>query len=540
MSDGVEATGSGGLKRLRGASPVAVLVLAIGSWALTACGSGDGGGGGDRPPAATDAPNIILVVTDDQPLASFNPQALPTVFSEVVEPGTNFSEAAVAVPLCCPSRATMITGQYAHNHGIFDNDPGYETLRDPGQTLPVWLQQAGYLTGHFGKWLHGYEDVAGADPAPGWDRWVTQLEPRLYYDYELSIDGEVRSYGGSRRDYLTKVISDEASSWVRRRAGERPLYVQLDFYAPHGAGPHRKQTASCRRSAEPPLADFDAADAVELPSPPSYNEADVSDKPGFYQELPPLTDSDTETIEEQYRCAVASLAAADRGFADLLEALRETGELEDTAFIFVSDNGYFLGEHRMGAPQERNLKQRPLEPTIHVPLALRLPAALAPGPVPSRVDLQVSLADIAPTVLELAGAEPCVEGECRVIDGRSLVGLASGERRGWPRDRAVLFEYDAFAPDVGGPTASCAYAGLRTAGSFYVRHTEVPGPDGCGPVEEPVIEYYDLLRDPFQLENLAGADPRSRAGATEEQLAERLDALIECAGSDEAAVRPCE
>ena len=501
------------------------IAAAAAAFAIAGCGDGEDGAG-ERPPVAAGAPNIVLVVTDDQPLASFSAEVLPNVFEQIVEPGTSFTEAAVTIPLCCPSRATMLTGQYPHNHGILDNYPGYPTFAEPEQTLPAWLQEAGYLTGHFGKWLHGYEDVGGAEPAPGWDRWVTQLDPRVYYDYELSVDGEVESYGSSRRDYLTTVLSREASSWVARRAGDRPLYVQLDYYAPHGAGPHKRETASCQRSAEPLFRDFEAAAGASVPRSAAFNEADVSDKPPWYRGLPALSTREIAAIDEKYRCAVAALAAADRGFGDLVDALREAGELDDTAFVFASDNGYFLGEHRMGAPRERNLKQRPLEETLHVPLAVRLPAGDAEQP--PTVDLQVSLLDVAPTILELAGAEPCVGGECRTVDGRSLAGLAAGKDE-WPRERAVLFEYDALEPDGAGPTVSCAYEGLRTTRDLYVRHTEIPGPDGCGPDGAPVFEHYDLERDPLQLENLATREPG---------LERRLDALIACAGTDGLAA--CE
>ncbi|MCI0634331.1 MAG: sulfatase-like hydrolase/transferase, partial [Actinobacteria bacterium] len=146
------------------------------------------------PGAAKDGkrPNIVVVVTDDQTLASLSAATMPSTVALIGGGGTEFTNAVVTTPLCCPSRASMLTGQYAHNHGTLGNTPGYQALRQKANTLPVWLRRAGYVTAHVGKYLNRYKASVEhpTEVAPGWDEWHTVIDPAgkfvRYYDYRLS------------------------------------------------------------------------------------------------------------------------------------------------------------------------------------------------------------------------------------------------------------------------------------------------------------------------------------------------------------------
>jgi arylsulfatase A-like enzyme len=469
-------------------------------------------------------PNIVLVVTDDQTLAAFNGRTMPYTLGNVAGAGTTFNNTIATNPLCCPSRATMITGQYAHNNGVMNNKPGYPALSDKRNVLPAWLKAAGYFTAHVGRYLNEYPNGKKSKPGPGWDRWVAALEPRRYLKYELRVGRETVKFGKKLKDYITTVINNRAGEVVRKQAPQaQPFFLQIDHLAPHaGAGMGG------------PCAGADVADALPgdyaqfadepLPTPPSFNEEDVSDKPSFLSGVPPLTESNIAAITQRYRCALASLLAVDRGVAQLDAALAKAGELENTVVIFISDNGFFYGEHRL--PRE---KLRPYEEALRVPFAIRAPAAVLGGPAVSSVDELVGNIDLVPTILELAGAGPCLApGHCRVMDGRSLVPLMLGQG-GWPQDRGLVVEFRA-ANEKFNTSSSCAYSGLRTPSYLYVQHTSVPSPpDGlCVPADE--RELYDVHADPFQLQNLYPADPTTPAGIALAQLAERHARLAHCAG----------
>jgi N-acetylglucosamine-6-sulfatase len=474
-------------------------------------------------PAAAGAaprPNVVVVVTDDQAVQTLRPDTMPAVTERVAGQGTSFTDAIVTTPLCCPSRASMLTGQYAHNNGVFRND--YRQLREKTSTLPAWLQRAGYRTIHVGKFLNVYRKARGpeAEAAPGWDVWHTTQEPNTYYDYDLSVNGRVVHYGKSDRDYVTDVLSRRAARLARRSAARRrPFYLQLDEWAPHESRGRHTGPCGSGHYPQPGPADETLYQSEPLPRPPSFNEEDVSDKPSFIQHQSPL---DVGTVERNYRCALASLRAVDRGVERLYGALRTSGELDDTIVVFTSDNGYFYGEHRLRD------KVDPYEEALRVPLVMSVPPRLLGGATgPSEVDAPVANIDIAPTILDLTDAGPCRERrKCRTMDGRSLVPLLGGDGVGWAQDRDLLVEYRGRFNDF----ASCAYGGVRTAGQVYVEHTMVPNltTGRCEPRVE--IEHYDLEADPFQLDNLSPADPMTGAAQREAELAGRLATLATCTG----------
>src|ERR687897_1555986 len=181
-------------------------------------------------------PNIIVITTDDQSLSMLSGKFMPKTFKQIAQPGTTFTNAIVTTPLCCPSRATMLTGQYAHNHGVTSNRLAYAALEEKINTLPAWLHRAGYKTAHVGKYLNGYEGAVG-DPrevAPGWDLWYTMLGSTRYYSYDVAANGRQIHFGQRNDDYVTRVINHRAATWAGRRTrGKKPLYLQVDHRTPH-------------------------------------------------------------------------------------------------------------------------------------------------------------------------------------------------------------------------------------------------------------------------------------------------------------------
>jgi N-acetylglucosamine-6-sulfatase len=500
----------------RGGLALAILAAATAGVVATA-GSTQGAKQAARP-------NIVVVVTDDQTLAAFNGRTMPYTFGNVAGAGTTFNNAIATNPLCCPSRATMITGQYSHNTGVMNNKPGYPALRDKKNVLPSWLSAAGYYTAHVGRYLNEYPHGKKSKPAPGWDTWVAALEPRGYLNYDLRVNRKTVHYGRSLKDYVTTVINNRVNEVIRKRAPkQQPFFLQVDHMAPH-AGPGMGGPCAGTDVADALPADYAQFANEPLPTPPSFNEEDIGDKPSFVQKVPSLTEQNIAKITQRYRCALASLVAADRGMQQIDAELAKAGELENTIVIFISDNGFFYGEHRL--PRE---KIRPYEEALHVPFAIRVPPGLLGAPTVSTVDELVANNDLVPTILEFAGAAPCLApGRCRVMDGRSVVPLLLGQG-GWPQDRGLVVEFSTGDENFN-TSSSCAYSGLRTPGYLYVEHTRVPTPpDGrCVPADE--REFYDLVNDPFELQNQYPSAPGSFYEPIQASLDARLAALANCAG----------
>jgi arylsulfatase A-like enzyme len=496
------------------AAALAVLAAAAGVGAAAGVEAQPAGAG------AQPRPNIVLIVTDDQTMAQLSNATMPSTLGLIGEQGTTFANSIATTPLCCPSRASMITGQYGHNNGVLANAGGYKHLVSPRNVLPLWLRAAGYYTAHVGRWLQGYK---GKKVAPGWDEWFTMLgENRTYYRYDVSDDGESAHFGKAPRDYVTRVLNQQALRVVRRQVrSPKPFYLQLDQLAPHADGFVGGSGGACEHSAIPPSLAPAGFEDAQLPMPPSFNEADVADKPSFLKLLPTLSDEQIAEIGRQWRCRLASLPAVDEGVRRIVATLDHAGELDNTAIVFTSDNGYFFGEHRV-----RTEKDYAYEEGIHLPLLIRFPGGAGAGSV---VDAPVANIDIAPTLLELAGAQPCRgkgAGACRVMDGRSLVPLVAGGA--WPQDRALALE---LARKAGSANAAlpCTYQGVRVDAQVYIEHSSVPDAAGaCQPASE--VEHYDLASDPFELTNLFPAPQGSAAAQAESDLAQRAAALSDCAG----------
>jgi N-acetylglucosamine-6-sulfatase len=472
-------------------------------------------------------PNVVMVVTDDQTLAQYDERTMPQTQRLLGRPGTTFTEAIVTTPLCCPSRATMITGQYGHNNGVLRNN--YADLRAKDNTLPVWLHEAGYKTIHVGKYMNQYAEAVGRDTqvAPGWDEWFSAIAPH-YYGYELMVNGRAESYGAAPEDYLGRVLTERSTALIDAHAPRRkPFYLQLDHFAPHmdtGVDPGR-----CADAAVPDPLDYDSFAGDPMPIPPSFDEEDVSDKPSFIQALPRIDEATRARLQDRHVCGLASLRSVDRSVEAVYKAVKAAGELRRTVFLFVSDNGFFAGEHRIPVS-----KQNAYEESLRVPLVVMAPKSVLGRAQPNRVGLPVANVDLAPTILDLAGAEPCHKRrDCRTLDGRSLVPLLKGRRGGWPRDRALVVELDRGKSPVEADGRACTYTGVRTPDAMFVEHTATvdPASGDCVPLAAGVeYELYDLVDDPFELESLAGAAPGTPGAALFDELAKRSEKLRDCAG----------
>jgi N-acetylglucosamine-6-sulfatase len=463
-------------------------------------------------------------MTDDQTLGSYTPRAMPFTRGLFAEQGTEFVNGFAAPPLCCPARAAFLTGQYPHNNGVDANAPGYPLLRDKENVLPTWLQAAGYRTGFAGKYLNGYDLVGGTDPAPGWDEWFGVVSYPAYFDYEVSENGEVRRFGDAPSDYSSRVLTDEAIEFAAEAGAEStPFFLWLAYNAPHIAAPRDDGPCAGTLPQPPRPAAFREVAGEPLPRGASFDEPDLADKPAFLRDRKPLDRRLIGELTLRWRCTLASLRAADKEIERLVDALSESGAWDETILVFLSDNGYFFGEHRLDDD-----KRLPYEPSLHVPLAIRVPPALVPGERVTSVDQPATLIDLAPTLLDYAGAKPCGEGGCRRLDGRSLRPLLDGEPGSWPEDRAILSELD----------DGFTYQALRTKRYLYSEMSA----DRSGPLRRPAIELYDMARDPDQLDNLWRTE-RSAVREIQEQMAVRLDSLRTCRGAaaeDGPRSRGCE
>jgi N-acetylglucosamine-6-sulfatase len=444
--------------------------------------------------ALDERPNVVVIMTDDQTLESM--RVLTNVQSLIADHGVTFLENFASYPFCCPSRATFLTGQYAHNHLVRGNLPpkgGYQAL-DNSNTLAVWLQDAGYHTVHVGKYLNGYGLDDPLEIPPGWSEWYAAVERSLtrYFRYKLNENGTLVSYGFAPNAYKSDVFTKKAVDAVRRLAPGGPFFLWLAYLAPHAGLPFEGDDPGDLATPVPAPRHKDAFAGEPLPMPPSFNEADMSDKPSFLRNKKPLTPEKIASIRENYQQRLESLLAVDEGVQKVVDALADTGELDQTLVIFTSDNGFLHGEHRLAQG-----KERVYEPSVRVPLVVR-----GPG-VPEGIQLSqlVANVDLAPTIVQLAGATAG-----RTMDGRSLVPLFQNPGQQW--NRPILLQ----------SWTTAAFDAIRTPRYVYAEYRDRAD-----------RELYDLSVDPDQLVS-RHADPDY--ADVRADLAQRLGALRHCSGSD--------
>jgi N-acetylglucosamine-6-sulfatase len=460
-------------------------------------------------------PNVVVIETDDQTLEEM--RVMRNTLALIGRQGTTFDNNFVTLSLCCPSRATFLTGQYAHNNGVMTNsmpNGGYAKL-DHTNTLAVWLQKAGYNTALVGKYLNGYKLADGIPP--GWTEWHAGVN-LAYFNWTMNEQGTLVHYGSAAQDYQTDVLSQKAVEVINRRVPEsKPLFMWVTYHAPHGGGPQEPDdpkgigTVNTGR-----YRNYFASE--QLPNMPSFNEADVSDKPLGIRNRPVLGPQRIAAIREAYQQQLESLLAVDDGVKSIIDALRARGELDNTLVVFTDDNGFFHGQHRV--PSGKVLLY---EPSIRVPLLMR-----GPG-VPQNRHLKQLVAniDLAPTIVDAANAKAG-----RVMDGKSLLPLLAHPSRQWGRD--LLIERG----PTGAKRAGTATGEIGNGDDGNQGKTAAPGDRQFAGVRTPRFLYaeyangekelYDLAKDPDELNNLAG---QPAYAAMQAELARRLAKLKTCAGA---------
>lgn len=390
-----------------------------------------------------DRPNFLIILTDDQRADTM--QFMPRTKARIFDEGVTFEHAYITTPLCGPSRRSVLTGMYAHTHGTFDN--AEENFDD--ETFIDHLADSGYFTGLVGKYANTWK----GEPRPEFDYWVSfKNGESRYTNPRLNVNGEWLRHQG---EYITDVFGRYAIDFIETASGKNKPFCL--FFAPNA--PHEPSTP----------AEQDASSTLEMPElPPSYNEADVSDKPNWLANAPLLNDVDAQNLEGFKRDQILTLISLDRVIDAILDRLAEKGLLDTTAVFFLSDNGKLWGEHRW------TTKNSVYEEVTRVPFALRYPPLTMSIPVEERVIANI---DIAPTLYDLANISMPER-----VDGESLTGLF--ETSDIPWREGILIE---------GWPGRGDYSAYHTGNYVYV---ETVGDKS---------EFYDLKNDPYQLNNMIDA-----------------------------------
>jgi N-acetylglucosamine-6-sulfatase len=440
--------------------------------------------------ALTAKPNIVFILADD--MRKDDLKYMPKTRNLLQEKGITFQNAFVSNALCCPSRATIMRGQYSHNTGVWTNHnstiggwQAYKTNGDEKDNVATRLDDTGYRTAFIGKYLNGYHHTTYVPP--GWDRWFATFDPAggsfRYYDYDINDNGTIRHYGSRERDYKTDVLSRKTNAFIAHSASlGKPFFAYVTPIAPH-------------LPSIPAPRDAHTFDGLNAPRLPSFNERDVSDKPSWIRKLPRLTSDQITKIDNLHENRVESLQAVDDLVQGVVGKLKNAGVMSNTYVFFTSDNGWLHGEHRI--PKG---KARPYEGDVHMPLVVRGPGVAADSKT-AKLALNT---DYLRTFTNLAGAK-----SPPYVDGRSLRPVLKGNATTWRH--AILLEAAA--------KHSPAYTAIRTLSTNTTKRK----------YERKYVEYtgrarelYKLDRDPYELAN------RYNAAKPPSGLASRLQALKRC------------
>lgn len=447
---------------------------------------------------AVSRPNIVLITTDDQ--VDTDMRWMPLTRRLLGDEGVTFSDSVSPHPLCCPARAEILTGQFAHNNGVRTNEGqkngGFGAMNSYRDTIGPWLQKVGYSTAFVGKFLNGYRSTSRR--IRGWDEWHPLLEnlgAYRYYGFSVRHNDRVRHHPDI---HVSDFLAAQTETLVRKFARRsRPFFLWQSHVAPHGACipnsepscwgppvPAQRHTALLRDVRPPSFGD------------PAFLERDVLDKPAYLRGLSASWQR-TAGFRENFTRRIQALQSVDEAVARTVRVLRATGQLRNTLIVFTSDNGYVLGEHRWVG------KDVPYEQALQVPLVVRGPGL--PRGVTRRDT--VATVDLAPTFVSVAKARPTV-----ALDGRSLLPVARhATASGW---RNLLIQN---GPRLGeGNAAGWSYRGVRTRRYTYVEYTRYG------------LELYDRRRDPHQLDNVAD-EPAYRV--VQRELRRRAHALRSCSGA---------
>jgi N-acetylglucosamine-6-sulfatase len=527
------------------------------AWLLVAVRHTDFG----RAAGAAGHPNVIVIMTDDLEMGTFNTMLaaglLPHIKSRMVNQGYSFDNSFVTDSLCCPSRATFFTGQYPHNTGVQSNsgpNGGVWAFKD-ASSIATWLQAAGYWTGIVGKYLNGYGwDAAAArnsplNPSyvpPGWNITRIFVDPSAYtaYDYKVSANGTVIDHrpsgeqpGNYHTDVMTAAGLDFMNDVLTNHAG-RPFFLELAPMVPHFHLIDRDHQAlynECQPSGgsqapfgsgnlfgsalrpAPRHANTIFGDAVHypLPRPPSFNESNAG-KPTWLQQRKALTATDIDCLQKQYWRRIEAMRAVDDMLGSLIGYTDRKGVTANTVFVFTSDNGYMMGEHRLTE------KQVAYEESIRVPLVIRVPWNARA----QHVSQLVVNSDIAPTVAALAGATPTL-----TVDGLSLLPILQGQH---PLSRnSFLIEQFVGGVDTSPSAMNLGDYPVPESASVSVRVMNPPRlytfyGSALTSDKKNGQELYDLATDQYEMHNLA-RDPASAPEVL--QFQNVLRAYLACKGA---------
>ena len=462
--------------------------------------SGGSGTPSREAQAITTKPNIVFILADD--MRKDDLTYMPKTLSLLGDTGMTFSNAYVSNALCCPARATIMRGQYAHNTGVWDNIngtdggwQGYKSNNNETDNLATSLDDAGYRTALIGKYLNGYNNTTYKPP--GWDKWFATFTFD-YFNYDVNDNGTIRHFGTTESAYLTDVLRKQTQSFIDPSgavAKSKPFFAYVTPLAPHAP-------------AQPaPRHLHTTYDGVKAPRLDSFNEFEVLDKPPWIQSLPSLTSAQIADLDKLHEKRVETLQALDDLVEGVVSRLQSSGRLSNTYIVFTSDNGYHLGEHRI-----IHGKGRPYEEDNHMPLLIRGPGVAAG----SSTEELVLNTDYFPTFSELAGIQTP-----SYVDGRSLQPLLTGTATDSNWRSAILLE--AHQSKQGGETPT--YSGiLDNSGRKYIEY------------EGGVREFYNLGATPCgEPTNNLGADPCELTNIYDpatppDDLAARLQVLKSCAG----------
>jgi N-acetylglucosamine-6-sulfatase len=449
------------------------------------------------PDPASLPPNVLIVLTDDQTFdtlpSTIGPPSMPWLQSQVDAPGSHwvtFTHAFLNTPLCCPSRASILTGRTSAHTGVTSNFDGEDL--DESSTLATWLHDAGYTTGLIGKYLNDFPWDRGPYVPPGWDRFVAKLNQELgttYYDYHLLDQGVPLTVGDAPGGYATTLLANDATSFLRTAPADHPWFLLFSPPAPHEPW-------------IPAPGDRGAFAGEPVPRPSQRVLNDVRGKPGWVQALPPITAESERHQQAHRRRERETLLEVDRSIRTFVQEIEARGELDRTLIVFLTDNGFSFGEHRWTS------KRCPYEPCVRTPLVIRTPWATG-----GTVDDLVSNIDLAPTIVDVArtSSTPVV---APAMDGLSLRPYLDARTTVPPATRdGLLLEY-------AGDTQVPPWRAVRTSDFAYIEDA-----DGT-------VELYDLTgaiaaADPDEVHNRA-SDPRYRAVGS--RLRSLLASLVRAEG----------
>lgn len=421
-------------------------------------------------------PNIVFVLIDDlrwDDLAcTGNTFVQSPNIDRIAKEGANFRNAFSMTPLCSPSRASILTGQCAHTHGIIDNTERGKQSHGL-HTFPQELQKAGYETAFIGKWHMGNDN----SPRAGFDRWYCLAGQGSTFDAAVNDNGhEIQTKG-----YVTDVLNEKGLEFVRG-PHSKPFMLYLSHKAIHPEtyqGPDGKLSDPTMSNFMPAPRHKSLYDGVSVPRRPSAGVS-PTDKPALQQKIADLRPlgPDTGSSDKVILNRLRMLSAVDDGVGSLLKALEESGQLDNTLFVVSSDHGYFYGEH--GLSIERRLAY---EESIRIPLLMRLPSMIKAGTTPEAIALTI---DLAPTFIDVAGGKPPKQ-----MQGRSLVPVLKGET---PADWRHSFFVEYYSDTVFPRMRKMGYKAVRNDRWKYIHYLD----------QENADEIYDLQNDPYELHNQIG------------------------------------